>query len=245
MTFNLVEILKTLADRRPIFHSEADFQHALAWIIHEQHPDLAVRLEKRLGTQEPRAYIDIWVEHNGAIYAIELKYKTKLLQFEVGDELFDLRDQSAQDLGRYDFCKDLQRIETLADAYPDMSGFAVFLTNDHVYWQERARGDQADRAFRLHEGAKRHRQQQRSGVKPADGAFRLHEGAKLAGKLKWKSGVSSGTTTGRTDAICLKQQYSLKWMDYSKCGPETNSQFRMLIVSIGPSTHAPAETTKS
>ena len=28
---NIEEILSCLAEKRPVFHSEADFQHALAW----------------------------------------------------------------------------------------------------------------------------------------------------------------------------------------------------------------------
>ena len=32
------QIMADLAKRRPVFHSEADFQHALAWLIHETRP---------------------------------------------------------------------------------------------------------------------------------------------------------------------------------------------------------------
>ena len=39
------EILSALAEQRPVFHSEADFQHAFAWEIHQQLPMASVRLE--------------------------------------------------------------------------------------------------------------------------------------------------------------------------------------------------------
>ena len=42
-------LMSKLRKRRPIFHSEADFQHALAWEIHLANPSHQVRLEfKRL-----------------------------------------------------------------------------------------------------------------------------------------------------------------------------------------------------
>jgi hypothetical protein len=39
--------MNRLALRRPVFHSEADFQHGLAWQIQLDHPDARVRLETR------------------------------------------------------------------------------------------------------------------------------------------------------------------------------------------------------
>jgi hypothetical protein len=42
----LENTLPSLSRERPIFHSEADFQHALAWHIHPRHPDTRVRLEQ-------------------------------------------------------------------------------------------------------------------------------------------------------------------------------------------------------
>jgi len=41
----LQQVLTVLAERRPVVHSEADFQHALAWEAHRLDPDLRVRLE--------------------------------------------------------------------------------------------------------------------------------------------------------------------------------------------------------
>jgi len=47
---NLAEIEETmaaLARVRPLFHSEADFQHAFAWQLHSADPDARIRLETR------------------------------------------------------------------------------------------------------------------------------------------------------------------------------------------------------
>lgn len=42
---DIATAISSLGRKRPIFHSEADLQHALAWEIHLALPDAAVRLE--------------------------------------------------------------------------------------------------------------------------------------------------------------------------------------------------------
>ena len=97
-------LMASLADRRKAFHSEADFQHALAWQIHEATPESQVRLEVSvIPVEAQRMFLDIWLPVEGV--AIELKYKTRRLELEQDDESFALRDQSAQDQGRYDFLR--------------------------------------------------------------------------------------------------------------------------------------------
>lgn len=53
------------------FHSEADFQHSLAWHIQREHPDAAIRLETR---PERGIRLDVLVDHAGERTAVELKY---------------------------------------------------------------------------------------------------------------------------------------------------------------------------
>jgi len=45
--FDLASVMYELSVVRPVFHSEADFQHALAWQIHKQNSALKIRLEYR------------------------------------------------------------------------------------------------------------------------------------------------------------------------------------------------------
>jgi hypothetical protein len=47
MELDWVGILAELAQDRPIFHSEPDFQHALAWQVRLRHPQAKMRLEPR------------------------------------------------------------------------------------------------------------------------------------------------------------------------------------------------------
>jgi len=58
---NVAAMLSSLTIERPIFHSEADFQHALAWQIHTTMPEAKVRLEYRLRLKETMN-LDIWVQ---------------------------------------------------------------------------------------------------------------------------------------------------------------------------------------
>lgn len=86
---DIVKVLESLAIKRPLFHSEADFQHALAWEIHQQLPDHSIRLELKPPHINDRFYIDLWVANKeSAFVAIELKYKTRKLETDVAGEIF-------------------------------------------------------------------------------------------------------------------------------------------------------------
>ena len=45
LILDIYEIMHQLSIWRPIFHSEADFQFSLAWMIKEQYPNCDIRLE--------------------------------------------------------------------------------------------------------------------------------------------------------------------------------------------------------
>ena len=54
-------------------------------------------------------YLDSW--HKTAEIAIELKFPTQNLEAKQDNEHFSLRAQGAQDTRRYDFLKDIERLE--------------------------------------------------------------------------------------------------------------------------------------
>jgi hypothetical protein len=116
--FDMHGLMSNVANSRPLFHSEADFQHAFAWEVHRQFPDASFRLEKPISTKGGVVHLDVLVERGEAIVAIELKYKTRKLSVETPTETFNLRNHSAQDLGRYDFIKDVSRLEDISLSYP-------------------------------------------------------------------------------------------------------------------------------
>ncbi len=145
--FGVNDLLTSLASTRKLFHSEADFQHALAWHIHQAMPESQVRLEVDvMQVEHQRRFLDIWLPLEGI--AIELKYKTRGLELEQDDESFVLRNQSAQDQGRYDFLRDIQRLERMRFKLEQCkAGYAVLLTNDSSYWKAPTHRDLVDADF--------------------------------------------------------------------------------------------------
>ena len=126
-------VMETLAKSRPVFHSEADFKHALSWQIQRNNPSTRIRQEvgNLIGGQD-RRYVDIWLPEYRTV--IELKYLTRAAVIVHGDEEFRLRDQSANDVRRYDFCLDISRLEEIIRGGKARDGYAIALTNDPLYW---------------------------------------------------------------------------------------------------------------
>ena len=204
------EVLSVLAKKRPVFHSEADFQHAFAWEIHQKLPTASVRLELPVQAKNKFLHIDVWVAAQGAILAVELKYKTRGLSVQIGDEQYRLRDHSAQDIGRYDFMKDIQRLEQVAVAHQNITGYAILLTNDSAYWVEPANHSTVDANFRIHDG-------------------RIVEGI-----LAWGAKASDGTKKDREQPLELQGKYLLQWVDYSHPSSARYGEFRSMVVKVTP-----------
>lgn len=211
---NLRHVIENL-DR--IFHHEADFQHALAWHLHQEYPEARLRLERRFaGSDFPGStddvYIDIWIEIDGETIPVELKYKPDALEGKWGDESFDLRRHSAQDVSRFDFIDDIARIETLVQASECERGVVILLTNDHLYWQEPTRDDVVDYEFRL------------------------TDGKTLEGTLTWAEDVGAGTVGNKRDrTLSLDGAYELDWERYEyeiPSDPEGSAEFRYLLLNI-------------
>lgn len=188
MTFDPHHVMARLAVQRTIFHSEADFQHALAWQIQCEHPDARVRLHTR-PTREIR--LDLLVHLDGVRIAIELKHLAAAFSGVVAGENFELLNQAAQDIARHDVIKDVVRLERLvADGLADV-GWSVTLSNDHTFWRPARKVD------------------------PIDAAFRLHEGRQLSGTLGWAANAGKGTTVKRDVPHVLAGHYQCNWRDYS------------------------------
>ena len=206
----LVEILRSLASSRPIFSAEADFQLALGWAIQQTHPSARIRMEYRPAYLDRRGYLDLWVAGDGWAAAIELKYFTRALDLPVDGERFELLNHGAQDINRYDFIRDVERVESVARAQPGEKGYALALTNDSSYWRVP------------------------TVTRPTiDAAFRIHEGAILTGRLSWSDAAGLGTIRGRTKPHTLHGVYSMHWADYSRVADGPAGTFRYLLVAVG------------
>lgn len=205
---NIHSIMRDLAAHRPIFHSEADFQFALAWQIKERIPGFEIRLEFPPFPNENMS-LDIWIPT--VKMAIELKYTTGGMNVPSGRERFALKNHSGQPLRRYDFINDIHRLERVSKAH-GARGIAVMLTNTPAYWSSPARDWKTT----------------------SDASFRIHEGSTLTSVMGWSENVSSGTTKGRQEPVRLEGAYDLRWRDYSTVpGAGRGREFRYLAVEAG------------
>lgn len=153
---------------------------------------------------------------HGQQTAVELKYKTRRVDCEFAGERFSLRNQGAQDQGRYDFCWDISRVEMIRSSHPATHGVAVFLTNDRSYWEPK-----------------------RSSTS-VDSAFRLCDGISLDGVLEWLPHTSEGTKRGRDKRIELRHSYHLRWQEYSNLSVDKHGEFRFLpLTAAGPAGAPP------
>jgi hypothetical protein len=204
---DLNSTMQALAERRRVFHSEADFQHALAMQVARTTHEATIRLESR-PISHRREYLDLWIEDEGRKYAIELKYKTRSVSVDWDGEHFDLANHGAQDLGAYDVWKDVARVETVCAHHSDVDGYVIFLSNDPVYWSQPASG----------------------GTVGAE--FRLNEGRTVSGRMAWAAHAGAGTTKNREQPIVLKGTYQVSWNDYSRLGAASGLVFRYAIIRV-------------
>ena len=207
---DLHAIIKALGKKRPIFHSEADFQFSLAWELKNKYSSAEIRLErppvKEMPTEKNTA-IDIIVLFENRVYPIEMKYKTKKYSEIINGESFELKNHGAQDLGKYDFVKDVCRLEKFAKHHYDFkSGYAIWITNDESYWKK---------PLNIHVGY---------------ASFSVHDGAVKEGRMSWGDNLSKGTIKGREDDLVLMGKYKIKWHEYNNF----NHGFKYAIVNIVP-----------
>ena len=204
-----------------VFHSEAHFQFCLAWEI-KKHFNCNVILEDYTASvKDPngkiiqKLYTDIVVEDVDCDFriAIEVKYKTALFS-QHGVYLFN---HGAQPLARYDFLKDVERVEGLVLNTSNVQiikrcniGFSIMLTNDNSYWNIPT-----------------------IPLKTIDKNIRIHQGNVLNGDLDWYPVNPCPKTiirTKRSKTLHLTGNYTCKWKPYINYSIP-NGEFKYLILS--------------
>jgi hypothetical protein len=139
------------------------------------------------------------------------RYGVRRFHGVVGGEPFELPDQSAQDISRYDVIKDVVRMESFVVDGVAERDRVIVLTNDPAYWQP---GRSAE---------------------TIDAKLRLHEGRVLEGTLGWSPRAGRGTVRGREQVLGLAGRYECTWRDYSTA-PDNGRrahQWRYLDVVVG------------
>ena len=145
---------------------------------------------------------------------IELKYKTKKKKYQTlnfGE--IELKNHAAQDLGRYDFIKDIERIEKWGKNNTSKKlkiGFAIFLTNDSVY---RISSNNVKKQYKYKQ-------------------FCLGDGFISKGEKNWENGITEKSCgKKRMNSISISNDYKeVCWMPELKRDEEG---FQYLIVEIG------------
>ena len=207
---NLSDIVDNLSKKRPIFHSEKDFQFALSWKIQEMYENLKIRLERPVYIDKKKIHLDIFIIDNKSLVLIELKYKKHKFNVEWGEEDFHL-SKSAKLPSRYDFVSDISRLEKCKEKlnykYEKFLGYALFLTNESNFWKP----------------------SKKNNVKDKD--FRIHEDRKLSGKLSWDA-YTKGKKKDRGEPLNLNGNYTIHWKDYSNLKDKKNGQFRYTMVKV-------------
>lgn len=156
------DVCRFLDENEKLLFNERDLQMHLAVYLKERKHYDGVEVEyylptemlpeyKAVATRNERLYLDIVVAKEGKYVPVELKYKTKevAVAMERFGEPFSetedegtglskgygaLKSHGAQDLGRYDFWKDVKRLELVKSRFGNVAGgLAVFLTNDTAY----------------------------------------------------------------------------------------------------------------
>jgi hypothetical protein len=143
------DVCAFLESNQELLFNERDFQmHLATWLRNSDNRYDDVDVEYYVPWQVLDGYVweselrlDIVVKKDGEYCPVELKYKTKKVERQItrfGEALHDkvivMKNQGAQDLGMYDFWKDVRRVELVRNRFERVKGgLAVFVTNDHLY----------------------------------------------------------------------------------------------------------------
>ena len=210
---------KELKEEGRVFLNEWDFQMSLSLFLthikgYKVHLEYVVPLnflveknkKKYPFANKENINIDIVIEKEGLFYLIELKYKTQraTIKFERFGEIksISLKKQSRIPMSRYDFWKDVARLEFLKKCFKKVKGgLCVFLTNNEIYTNKELG---VSEMFSMEEKGK-----------PRSGELKFKEGA-----LKEKN-----------PAFSLLEKYQIdEW--YNIKNEKTNIDFHYCIVRV-------------
>lgn len=169
---SLIDIVRAdamafLESNNELLFNERDFQmHLATWLRNSANAYDDVDVEYYVPKTELDNYIwdselrlDIVVKKGGEYCPVELKYKTKKVERQISrfdeamhDKVVVMKNQGAQDLGMYDFWKDVRRVELVRNRFERVKGgLAVFVTNDPLY-TKKSRENSNNVLFNMDEG---------------------------------------------------------------------------------------------
>lgn len=141
------DIREFIRQQQELMFNELDFQIQLALYLRGSGRYDDVDVEYSLPRDAMPGYdwnsnlrIDLVVSRNGEYCPVELKYPTRKVTRRItrfGEDVPEavvMKNQGAQDIVRYNFWKDVRRLEVLRGRFESVSGgVAVMMTNDMSY----------------------------------------------------------------------------------------------------------------
>ena len=208
LILDIDKIMYQLSRWRPIFHSEADFQFSLAWMIKEQYPNCDIRLEF-IPESNPNLHLDILVILDGKWIPIELKYTTKKCIKTINDEVYVLKEQGAKDQGCYNYLKDIMSIEEFRDKSDKfIEGYTIKITSEMSYLKPPIKAN------------------------CTYAEFSINDGSIKTGCMNWSDNTGKGTMLGMEAPIVLTGMYPINWKEYSKIDDTNSGTFMYLVNRI-------------
>lgn len=209
--------MEKLSSHRPVFHSEADFQFALATVMSQDERVSRIRLERRIALRDhlrdrTHVNVDVLARLDGQQVGLELKYPKRKLEctaFADGElEDFQL-PEGAYDVDGPELWHDTARVERLIAEGEIAAGAAVMLSNYELWEPERLMGPRS----KAHE-------------------FALYNTRVVqAGQtLAWRDATASIDT----GPVWLQNEYRCLWRRYSTVG-DCDAEFRYLVLKPGGS----------
>ncbi|MCX4254409.1 MAG: hypothetical protein OSJ63_03965 [Bacilli bacterium] len=201
-SFDIDLVLEVLKRRHKIFRNEDDLKVKLHDVIRDIYRNLRVETEY-YASFDNKKDIDIVVITDNGYYPIELKYKKRAFNGIVDNIEYNFSTDNAQNIGRYLFLKDIERIEKFRNHEPLFKkGYTIFITNDLSYLDITTNEDTE---------------------------FSIHENAVKTGTLNWNRETLK---TGYEEPITLKGAYTMNWKEYSKINDETAGTFMYLVNEV-------------
>lgn len=161
------DVMAFLESNDELLFNERDLQmHLATWLRRSANAYDDVDVEYYVPQNELDNYIwdselrlDIVVKRNGEYCPVELKYKTRKVERQITrfdealhDKVVVMKNQGAQDLGMYDFWKDVRRVELVRNRFERVKGgLAVFVTNDALYTKV-SRANSNNKLLNMNEG---------------------------------------------------------------------------------------------
>lgn len=207
----MIDVMAHLAKQRAIFHDEYHFRAWLARSIQQKLADSELpELEFTGFYSEKGNKLDMQFSYGGKQVAVETKFKKGPLAkgrpfpYE-SDWYFAPKSGTPDDISRYEFLRDIMRLESKALSDDNTIGCCLLLTNSQGMWKPAIKNDANDIQFRIDHGIK-------------------HD------TLEWLRKPPRNTLK---DPIQLLGKYSMVWRFFSRIPHIKNAEFWYLLVIVG------------